>query len=192
MPPSAVLGVSPIVVVAVARDVVIVSCSLPMGEGDNGGGDEGMSAAATTYDSAAITTSVQVPLTTPHPLFPLPGDAHRSPLVRAGNAPALLPMAMIMISRSNSRSGRGRASGGPRGARQLVDHSLPPPAVVVVRAARHSSDRPSILTSTSLVAVPPRPGPASLLPSSLRPQPGRHTQRGGRAGQALRAAGITG
>ncbi len=193
VPPSASGGGCAIVRVAVARGVVVFEPFPTTGGGVDGGGDEVGAAAATTSQIEAITNILPIIPTIPFPPIILPSDANQPPIVRANIAHTLLPMAMIVIaSHTISSGGRGRPSGGPRGARHFVDHSLPPPTVVVDRAAWHGSDRPSVFANTTLVAVPPRPGPASLLSSSMRPQPGRIAQRGGRAGSALRAAGTTG
>ncbi len=146
----------------------VVNLLAPTSGGGDGGGDDRKAAAATTTSTNAITTFTRLTPTIPDVPSPvLLHDTGGLPIVRAGMAPALLPVSMIMMhSRSTSVGGRGQSSGGPLGARQSVDHSPPPPTVVVVGAAWHSRDRPSVLIDTSSIAVPPRPGPASLLSPS--------------------------
>ncbi len=157
----------------------------------NGSGDDGKATAATTTPTNAIATLIR--LTTTTPIVPRPSllrDTGSLPIVHAGIAPALLPVLMIVMvdSRSVSEGGRGRSSEGPRRDRRYPVHSLPPPTVVKVRAARHGGDRPSVFVNTSLTTMPPRPGPASLLSSSMRSQLARIRQRGGRVGGSPRAA----
>ncbi len=125
-------------------------------------------------------TTSHIPVT----FLTLPDTA---PVVILDVTHTLLQMVMVGSATSSS-GGRGRTSEGPRGDRRYLAHSPPPSAVTVERAARHGIGRPSALVSTALTATPPRPGPASLLASSIRPQQGRIAQRGGRVGESLRAA----
>ncbi len=181
------LPVPPFVEVAMASGVVKDEPSPTTGGGVDGREDDVGAAAVTTVNPDTITTFIQIIPTTPAPPSSHPRDADGAPLVHANGAPALLPMPMIVTANCSSTGGRGHPSGGPRRARQFVDHSPPPPTVVVDRAAWRSGGRPTAYANTSLVAAPPRPGPASLLSSSKWPQPGHISQRGGRAGTALRA-----
>ncbi len=105
--------------------------------------------------------------------------------------PTLLPM-MSMISTSTFSGDRRCSSGGPLRDRRIRIYSPPLPAVAEDGVAWCGSDRPTVLFDTSSKATPPRPGPASLLSSSLRPQPGHRMTRGGRVGVRLRAAGTAG
>ncbi len=187
LPPSASCGRGPLVALASGSGVV----PFPTSGGGDGGGDD-HAAAITTPLSNAITTSTEHASTT-LPLIILPRhNSDDAPLVRAGITPALLPMVIRIVSSSISISGRDHASEGLRGDRQLVGHSPPLPAAAVDRAARHGGGRPSAFANTALATVPPRPGPASLLPSSLQPQRGRIPQQGGRVGGVPRAARKTG
>ncbi len=104
------------------------------------------------------------------------------------DASSLLRMAMVEGDGSSSVSGSGhsRSSGGSLGFHRIADCSPSPPAVAGSRAARRSDDRPTVCAMILMAAAPPRPGPASLLSSSERPQPGRVTLLGGRAGSARR------
>ncbi len=171
MPPFALLGAGPFVDVAVADGVVTLPRPFPQGGGESGGGDEIKSAAITTDDILTVTTVIQVPTTIPNPLLSPPGDARDAPPVRAGNTHTLLLMTML-TSDTNSARGCDHASEELQGARQLVGHPPPPPAVVVDGAAQHGGGRPTAFANAALATLLPRPGPASLLPSPMRPQHG--------------------
>ncbi len=69
----------------------------------------------------------------------------------------------------------------------MSDRSPPPPTVVEGRAAMHGGGRPTAHATEGMTTVLPRPGPASLLSTSPRPQPGRVARLCGRAGHARRA-----
>ncbi len=150
-----------------------------------------MSAAVTTHEVDTVTTSIHVHTTPAHPVFPLPGTAHHGLLLYAGTAPALLPMAMIIgdASISSSCSGRNRLSRITLGLSCFAGCSLPPPTAAEDRAALLSDSRPAANALRRVVTVHPRPGPASLLTSLQRPQPGRATTLAGRVGHASRASG---
>ncbi len=191
LPTAASLGGGPVVV------AVVHGCvnALPPTSGGGSGArgirvrDDTTAAASTTGSSLAITTTIIIPSfpTTSRSLvtsFLLPGDAHA---VTIDGSRTLLPMVMVN-SGSSSVCGRGRTSGGPRRDRRFLAHSPPPSAATVERAARHGIGRPSAFVNAALTTMPPRPGPASLLASSMQPQQGRITQRGSRVGEPLRAA----
>ncbi len=184
---SLLMPVPPFVEVAHGGGVV----PPPTSGGADGGGDE-RAAAATKLPLNAVTTINGHASTIPPMTISSSRDVDNARILRAGMTPTLLPMVMMDVSLTFSTSGRGHTSEGLQGDRQLGDHSLPPPTAVVARAARHGGGRPSAFANTALATVPPRPGPASLLPSSLRPQRGRRAQRGGRVDDVLRAARMTG
>ncbi len=175
--------------VGVARGNVVV---WPTSDGGSGRVDD--SAAAVMTNEIETTANVLPDPSTTSPRHPsLPHDASGTPLVHAGINPALLLIPMDMIaSRTNSSGGRGHTSEGPRRTRHFADHSLPPPTVVVVRAAKRGGDRPAVFADTTSATTLPRPGPASLLSSSMWPQRGHIPQQRGRAGTAPRATRKTG
>ncbi len=103
---------------------------------------------------------------------------------------SLLSVGLMPInSTSISGGGRDRSSGRPLRTSHYHGHSLPLPTSASDRAAWRSVGRPTTLTNSMAIAAPPRPTPAGLLASSSRPQPGRVTQQGVRAGFAPRSAG---
>ncbi len=187
VPPAASSGRGPSVAVARGGGVVVPPVT---SVGVDGSGDE-HSAAPTTKPFDAVTAVPIHPSTTSPLITSLIHDTSDAPVVHDCNTPALLPMTML-TSHTNSTRGRDHASEGLQGARQLVGHPPPPPTVVVDRAAQHGGGRPTASANAALATMLPRPGPASLLPPSLRPQQGRRRQRGGRVGGVPRAAGITG
>ncbi len=104
-----------------------------------------------------------------------------------GSNSSLLRTATDGISLNYSGGRRSRLSGLPLGAHRIADYSPLPPTAVESGAARRSGDRPTVIAEVLSVTASPRPGPASLLTSSGRPQQVRLRLRGGRAGSAHRA-----
>ncbi len=190
VPPRASRSASPLVDVALADGVTSVPTVPPLGGGVGVGGDEEASA-ATTHDLETITAIVRFPTMTPPAVLPPPGTAAYGLIVCAGSSPALLPMAMMDddASVSDSNGGRNRLSRFTLGITCIAGCSLPPPTAVEGRAALLSDSRPAAGANRRVVTVHPRPGPASLLTSLPRPQPGRVTTLAGRAGDASRASG---
>ncbi len=170
----------------------------PITSGGASGGentlDEGNAAATTTTHNLSTTAPmiiVPVPTTILHPPSSSRHHGDATEMV-VDVTPALLPIMVMVSSHSSSGCGCGRSSEGPQRSRRCPVHPLPPPTVVEDRAAWHGGDRPAIFVNATLTTMPPRPGPASLLTSSLRPQQGRSTQRGSRVGRSLRAARTAG
>ncbi len=172
---------------------VAVACGLvvpwPTSDGGSGGVDV-IAEAATTFMVDTVANIIQNASTTSPRVPSPPNDAGGAPLVHAGPNPALLLMTIrMMTSLTFSICGRGLPSEGPRKTRQFVDHSLPPPTVVAVRAAKRGGGRPAAFADTSSATTLPRPGPASLLSASMWQQRSHITQQRGRAGNAPRATG---
>ncbi len=179
-----------------AVGVVAGLLSLPPGGGADGGGDERRAAAVTTGQALTTTNCILLPPPISHPGISLPGDNHHAPLVRAnpddtiGDAvSSLLPSTANGHSISMEGCRRSRSSGGPLRVPRMSDCSLPPPAVVEGRAALRGGGRPPAHAPKVMTTARPRPGPASLLSALPRPQLGRVTVLGGRAGVARRATG---
>ncbi len=179
-------------------DDVVASCRRCDG-GDGGGLQDEMAKAVTTDESVSVTAPTVTAPTITRPALTassIPGAKTSSSFRHHSDAgiimddvtPALLPTVVIMSSSNFSSGDRGRSSEGPRGDRRCPAHSLPPPAVVEVRVAWHGGGRPTAYVNTASTTMPPRPDPVSLLSALRRPQPGRVTQHGSRAGEPLRAA----
>ncbi len=175
--------------VAVADGVVSDHPPSTSGHVDNDGIQDERAAASTTDDTATFASASHLPIpTTPALLADPPPDAIPTSAILDG-APALLPMSMVIGSLSFSVGERRCSSGGPRKDRRTRTYSPPLPTAAVFGVAWRGIDRPSVLFNAALNATPPRPGPASLLPSSLQPQLGHSMPRGGRVGVRPRAAG---
>ncbi len=174
------------VAMALAHGVI----PIPAPRTGGGGGDSGAQVVRATATIIPFVVTVTNSIPRSIPLAPYlqthPGAGPPPAIILDGN-PSLLPM-ILMISNSTSAGDRRCSSGGPLRDRRIRIHSPPLPTVAEVGVAWHGSDRPSALFDATSNATPPRPGPASLLSSSLRPQPGHSMPRGGRVGIRLRAA----
>jgi hypothetical protein len=138
--------------------------------------------------SPTITTPIRLVLL----LLTMPIDNSRiADVIDRGSS--LLPQWAKPKSSHNSTStasGRDRHSGEPQGTRQLGGRSPPPTTVRADGAALRHVGRPAAWAIALATVTLPRPAPAGLLSSSVRPQPGRETQRSVRVGTAPRVAEI--
>ncbi len=157
--------------------VVTRGASSTKSDGDGGGGnlDEGAEATTTPASFAVTITLVTVP-TTLH-RAPSPSSIPLAILINNGHVKtddgsnsSLLRTATDGISLNYSGGRRSRLSGLPLGAHRIADYSPLPPTAVESGAARRSGDRPTVIAEVLSATASPRPGPASLLPSSGRPQ----------------------
>ncbi len=208
-PSLASLGGSPNVA-AVWGGVFVADSPFPStNDGDGGCGiHEGVAAATTTRAVMTVTTSAFALPTIPFPhvahpdrgildvwlilLLPtMPIDYNGIADISDGSS-LLLPRATPISSHiSNSIVGRRvRKSGEPRRTRHFRGRSPPLPTVAADGAAWRPVGCPAASADSLARVAPPRPAPAGLLSSSLRPQPGRETQRSVRVGFASRVAEV--
>ncbi len=181
----------------VSNGVVVTNDGGGSGSGD---GHEG-AAAATTLPALSIAALALPPVMTIPLTPPLPASCSSwviiidisdiGDLTMGDSNPSLLLTSTVMVvSINGSNRGRGHPSEDPRRGRRCRVHSLPAPTVAQVRAARRGGGRPSAFVNATLTTAPPRPGPASLLSSTMQSQLDCIRHQGGRVGESLRAAAI--
>ncbi len=189
--PAMVMTAALILPVWVAGGVVILALRLGTSDGVDGGGvrDEAAAASTTAPVASALTARSA---TTPSAVRPLVSSSAWAILIDDRNGAmridgsSLLQMVISLMDNVSMR-GSGGVSGVALGVSRITAHIPHPPTAAGCRSARRSGGRPATSVKIHLTATPPRPAPASLLPSSMRPQRGRIAPERGRVGRSLRA-----
>ncbi len=189
--PAIVKTTVPLSPVSVAGDVVFLASMLGTSGSADGGGVQDEVAAAPTTTRAASVFIARSP-TTPSIVRPFVSSSSWAMLIdnRDGairvDSSSLLQMVISLMDNFSMR-GSGGVSGVALGVSRITAHIPHPPTAAGCRSARRSGGRPATSVKIHLTATPPRPAPASLLPSSMRPQRGRIAPGRGRVGRSLRA-----